>query len=172
MMSLGYAELCLSNAFLLADKARPERASYLRQYALIKMTYVSLAMNNAYKALKSRFQILEMKDCRSQFVQLAHVYCLEACAVLDRHVQAQRICNVSSMPKDVELGVAYCINVANTHILQNHLVKAEKFAGQALRLKPGDDKALRLLSYIYLRRGDKAAALATIRKRSAPSPGT
>merc|ERR1712113_886951 len=58
MMSLGYAELCLRNAFLLAGKARPERASYLRQYALIKMTYVSLAMNNAYKALKSGFQIL------------------------------------------------------------------------------------------------------------------
>ena len=83
-MSLGYAELCLRNAFLLAGKARPEQvcrvvllivgtaahalrtrshticwcmtctfeqASILRQYALIKMTYVSLAMNNAYKVM-------------------------------------------------------------------------------------------------------------------------
>ena len=28
-----------------------QQASVLRQYALIKMTYVSLAMNNAYKVL-------------------------------------------------------------------------------------------------------------------------
>ena len=49
---------------------------------------------------------------------MSNVYCLEACAMLERHVQAQRICNVSTIPKNVGLGVAYCINVANTHILQ------------------------------------------------------
>merc|ERR1712151_109203 len=107
-------------------------------------------MNNAYKALKTGFQILELKECRPQFVHLAHVYCLEACAVLERHVQAQRICNISTLPKDAKLACAYCINVANTHILQKHLGKAEKFARQALRLKPGNNKALRLLSYIFL----------------------
>ena len=35
---------------------------------------------------------------------------------------------------------------------QNHLVKGENFVRQALRLKPGNDKALRLLAYIFLRR--------------------
>lgn len=172
MMSLGYAELCLRNVLLLADKARTEEAAVLRQFALIKLTYVSLVLKNAIKALNTGFQLLELKDCRMEFRQLAQVYCLEACALLDRHTQAQRICSVSEVPKDVEIGAAYCINVANIHILQNRLANAEKFARQALSLKPEDNKALRLLSYIFLRRGDTAAALATIRKRSAPPTGT
>lgn len=139
-------------------------ARQLLQSVLLGLAYVALCQGNPVQALCNARKLLSQQPpCSESSRRLAHVYAAEALSLLNRPADAQKMLNQSlsnaqSSGCSSKERAALYVNMANVHIFQGELARAEKCAHQALQAQFGLKEGVRLLVYIYLRRGNTTAA--------------
>lgn len=200
--SLHFAAQCLRNCLSLlhdgnADEAKAEAeangaggagagatpsttTNVLKQAALCKLAYVSLALDDTVVALDAAQKLLALPGCREPWRYRGRLYASEALCKLGKAAQAEVHLTQATLVEATGEGAtegslsapdataAFFVNMASMYVLQDDLARARQCARQALVAFPSSTEARRLSVYLSLRCGEQRDAVALLKLGQIP----
>ncbi|CAK9098643.1 CCR4-NOT transcription complex subunit 10 [Durusdinium trenchii] len=166
-----------------ADQFRQQALS-MKLTALLCRSYLALWMRDWPVAYESSHQVIrdvtaprtKRLSNADDLLSIAHAYCIEAALrlsvdrppkseILDQIVQAvefdlnaKATTSLQGTSSELKHRSAVSTNLALVRITQNNFPEAERLLLRALDINPFSSHAIRLLIYLYLRRGDQDRA--------------